>query len=108
MPTRQQMRVQLEGTGFDVLDVRPFNVWIQPLHDHRLMAWLGRVRHRRNAGQDAASTGEPPLPRQTASGFQKAYAAVGLPLARLASAPDRLGALLGVGGSCSFVARKKA
>ena len=35
LPTRKQMRTRLESSGFHVLDMRSFNVWIQPLHDHR-------------------------------------------------------------------------
>jgi SAM-dependent methyltransferase len=107
LPTRLQMRTRLEHVGLQVRDVQSFNVWLQPLHDHRLMPLLGRVRHalrpaRTGTGNAAAAT----APRVGASGFQKAYARVAVPLARALSAPDRVGSLLGIGGSCSFVARK--
>lgn len=107
LPTRLQMRTRLESSGFDVLDVRSFNVWLQPLHDHRLMPALGRLRHRGGA-VDAAGTptrrGE--LPRQTASRFQQAYAAVAIPVAQALTAVDQVGAHLGLGGSASFVAAR--
>lgn len=104
MPSRTKMRTLLEQAGFQVLNTRNFNVWLQPLHDHRLMPALGRLRHRRDkpASKSAART---PL-KTTASRFQRAYAASVLPLARALTAPDEFGALLGFGGSCSFVARK--
>lgn len=109
LPTRLQMRTRLEASGFDVLDVQSFNVWLQPLHDHRLMPALGRLRHR-NAARDAAGTptqrGE--LPRQTASRFQQVYAAVGIPVAQALTGLDTLGAHLGLGGSASFVAARSA
>ncbi len=105
LPTRLQMRTRLESCGFDVLEVRSFNVWLQPLHDHRLMPWLGKLRHRGGA-RDAAGTpthsGE--LPRQTASRYQKFYAAVALPLAQALTSVDAIGARVGIGGSASFVA----
>ncbi len=109
LPTRLQMRTRLEGSGFDVLDVYSFNVWIQPLHDHRLMPWLGRLRHRNDA-RDAAGTPTQrgALPRQEASRFQKLYARTALPIAAAMSGLDRLGAQLGIGGSASFVARRSA
>ncbi len=109
LPTRLQMRTRLEASGFDVLDVVSFNVWLQPLHDHRLVPALGRLRHR-NAARDAAGTptqrGD--LPRQTASRFQQLYAALGIPVAQALTSLDTLGAHLGLGGSASFVAARKA
>lgn len=104
MPTRLQMRTLLERAGFQVLDVLSFNVWIQPLHDHRLLPVLGRLRHL-GRGKAAAAPPAPAAP-PGASGFQKAYAKTVVPLARALSVPDRLGSLLGIGGSASFVARK--
>lgn len=105
MPTRLQMRTLLERAGFHVLDVLSFNVWLQPLHDHRVLPLLGKLRHLRD--KPAAASGAPAAPPKVgASGFQKAYARAVVPLARALSAPDRLGSLLGIGGSASFVARK--
>lgn len=103
MPSRRKMRTLLEQAGFHVLDSRNFNVWLQPLHDHRLMPALGRLRHRRGR---PGSGGAPAPLRTTASRFQRAYAALALPFARALTAPDELGALLGIGGSCSFIAKK--
>ncbi|MSQ02515.1 MAG: class I SAM-dependent methyltransferase [Myxococcales bacterium] len=107
LPTRLQMRTRLESCGFDVLEVRSFNVWLQPIHDHRLIPWLGRLRHRGGA-RDAAGTptqsGE--LPRQSASRYQKLYAAVALPVAQALTGADAIGARLGIGGSASFVAAR--
>lgn len=104
MPTKREMRTRLEGAGLHVLDTVPFNVWFQPLHDHRLMAKLGRLRHRGKSTQQRTGTAE--LPRQTASTFQKVYAAVGIPLARVLTSADAIGVALDIGGSCSFVAKK--
>lgn len=104
MPSRLQMRTLLEQTGFHVLDTVNFNVWLQPLHDHRLMPWLGKLRHRRDK---PAKPGAPRAPmRTTASGFQRAYAASVIPVMRALTSPDGVGALMGLGGSCSFLAQK--
>ena len=105
MPTRREMRVRLEGAGLDVLDTLSFNVWFQPLHDHRLMAKLGKMRHRGKGTQERAPGAR--LPRQTASNFQKFYSAVGIPIARMLTAADAIGVALEIGGSCSFVARRR-
>ncbi len=107
LPTRLQMRTRLESCGFDVLEVRSFNVWLQPLHDHRFMPWLGKLRHRGGA-RDAAGTPtqSAEFPRQTASRHQKFYATVVLPLAQALTGADAIGARLGIGGSASFVAMR--
>lgn len=105
MPSRRLMRTMLEQAGLQVLDTRNFNVWLQPLHDHRLMPALGRLRHRKDKpGQRAAPS--PPNQAPSASRFQRAYATTVIPLARALTGLDEVGALLGFGGSCSFVARK--
>jgi SAM-dependent methyltransferase len=114
MPTRSQMRTRLEGVGFQVLDAHSFNVWVQPLHDHRLLPLLGRIKNRGKAPTVAPTPpapgagGAPPQrpPPSGASRFVKAYSRTIVPLAKALSAPDRLGSLLGIGGSCSFVAEK--
>ena len=107
LPTRRQFRTRLESSGFDVLDLRSFHVWVQPLHDHRLMPWLGRLRHRKDP-RDAAGTptSTAALPGEGASRFQKLYSRAALPLAQALAGVDSLGAGLGIGGSCSFVARR--
>jgi SAM-dependent methyltransferase len=106
MPTRMQMRTLLESSGFQVLDMESFNVWLQPLHDHRLMPLLGRVRRLGRAAPSESTPGEPTPPRTSASGFQKAYARVAVPIARALTMPDKVGSVLGIGGSCSYVARR--
>jgi ubiquinone/menaquinone biosynthesis C-methylase UbiE len=110
LPTRVQMRTRIEHVGLQVLDVQSFNVWLQPLHDHKFMPILGRLRHalqrtKPAAGGNATDAAEA-APRTGASGFQKAYARAAVPALRALSAPDRLGSLLGIGGSCSYVIRK--
>jgi SAM-dependent methyltransferase len=107
LPSRLQFRTRLEGSGFDVLDLQSFNVWLQPLHDHRLMPWLGRLRHRGDP-RDAAGTPSvvEALPRQGASRFQRAYARTAIPVAKALARVDAIGANLGFGGSCSFIARR--
>lgn len=107
LPTRLQMRTLLEHQGFHVDDMESFNVWLQPLHDHRWMPLLGKVRHVRRKAPAPAGMAED-APRHEASGFQKAYARLALPVARALSVPDKLGSLLGIGGSCFFVARRPA
>ena len=102
MPTRLQMRTLLESKGFQVLDLRSFNVWLQPLHDHRLLPLLGRLRHR-GKPREAGGTATQAAPG--ASRFQRVYAKAAVPLARALTVPDRLGSLLGIGGSASFIAR---
>lgn len=102
MPSRSTMRTWLEQAGFTVQDVLSFNVWLQPLHDHKLLPLLGKLRHRGDAG----GGGTPGLPRVGASRFQRAYSATAIPILRALTVPDRIGSRLGIGGSCSFVARK--
>jgi SAM-dependent methyltransferase len=113
MPTRIQMRTRLEGAGFQVVELQSFNVWIQPLHDHRLLPWLGRVKHRRAAQDPSPGAGggprnapQPSSSPPPTSRFTKMYARTVVPLAQALSTPDRLGSALGIGGSCSFVAVK--
>ncbi len=112
LPTRLQMRTQLEQAGFDVVAVNSFNVWLQPLHDHRLMPVLGRLRRtlsRAPKGSAAPPTSpSAPTPPSGPSSFQRAYARFAVPFARAITAPDTIGSLLGVGGSASYVARKRA
>ncbi len=112
MPTRLQMRTRLESVGFQVLDVQSFNVWLQPLHDHRFLPMLGRMKNRRRTSAPEGASGtasegaRPASERTGASRFVRAYAKTVVPLARLLSVPDRVGSILGLGGSCSFVAKK--
>lgn len=105
MPTRLRMRTMLESVGFQVLDMRSFNVWLQPLHDHRLLPLLGRVRRMGKAAPSESAPATQPV-ATGASGFQKAYAAAVVPFVRAATAVDSVGSLLGIGGSCSYVARR--
>ncbi len=107
LPSRRQFRTRLESSGFDVLELRSFNVWVQPLHDHRLMPRLGRLRHR-NDPRDAAGTptSATSLVGQGASRFQKAYSRAAIPLVQALCSVDAVGARLGIGGSCSFIARR--
>lgn len=104
MPTRLRMRTLLESKGFLVLDVHSFNVWLQPLHDHKFLGVVGKLRHRGRA-KKAVGTGET-LPSGEASGFQKVYAAAAVPVLKVLTAPDRIGSRLGIGGSASFRAVK--
>jgi SAM-dependent methyltransferase len=109
MPTRRQMRTRLEAGGFHVLDVASFNVWVQPLHDHRLVPLLGRLKNgrRRRASSDAPSTGARSTPPASGtSGFTRAYARYVVPVAGALASIDRVGSALGIGGSCFFVAQK--
>ncbi len=105
MATWSEVRRVVEEAGFDLDWQMRFNVWVQPLHDHRLLAWLGRLR-RRAPVDDAAPASEPTSDSGSASGFQKAYSRFGMPVWRALSLPDRLGGALGVGGSVAFAARK--
>lgn len=104
MPTRLQMRTLLESKGFQVLDVHSFNVWLQPLHDHKILGVVGKLRHRGKAKAAVGDGGK--LPTGEASGFQKVYAAAAVPLLKVLTTPDRIGSMLGIGGSASFRAVK--
>ena len=106
MPTRQRMRVLLEHHGFHVIDMISFNVWIQPLHDHKLMPALGRLRHRLTRRPPAATGAPVAAGPHGASAWQRAYARSVIPVVQALATPDRLGALLGIGGSCSFLAER--
>jgi SAM-dependent methyltransferase len=103
MPTRAKMRVLLEHVRFQVLDVRPFNVWIQPAHDHRVLPALAGLRHRKGASERAGAA-----PRQGASAWQRAYATTVVPVFRALASLDHLGARLGIGGSAFFLAERPA
>lgn len=105
LPTRRQLRTRLEAVGFQVEAVRSFNVWLQPLHDHRLLPALARLRHRLPREKAAARRAAPATPAR-ASAWQRWYSRTVVPVARALCWPDRVGSLLGVGGSASFVARK--
>jgi len=104
MPSRTRMRTLLEHVGFHVEDVESFNVWLQPIHDYRILPALGRLRRRAEAAGTGMGSGSE-LPTGP-SGFQRLYAASVIPLARALCTPDRLGSAMGIGGSASFVARR--
>lgn len=113
MPSRQRMRILLEHVGFQVVDLQPFNIWIQPLHDYRVLPALARVRHRsgKTAAPKAPSNAPPSggaARRPGPSAWQRAYAATAIPVWRALSSVDRLGALLDVGGSAFFLAQRPA
>lgn len=111
LPTRRQFATHLEQVGFQLLDQQSFNVWVQPLHDHRFLGALGGARRklaerrgRGGATTAPASAGGGP----TASRFQKVYARLAVPLVRAMSVPDHVGRALGIGGSCSYIAERLA
>ena len=97
-----------EEAGFRVKSHERFNVWIQPLHDHKWLTWLGKMRHagrgtqERTGGAGTSSTSQP-----GASKFQRAYSRLVIPGVRLLALPDRLGQRLGIGGSASWVLEKR-
>jgi len=109
LPTRRQFATHLEQVGFQMVDQQSFNVWVQPLHDHRFLGALGAVR-RKVAGARGASSATAPAGAtdagHVASRFQKVYARLAVPLVRAMSAPDHVGRALGIGGSCSFIAER--
>lgn len=112
LPTRRQFQTRLEHLGFKVLATSSFNVWIQPVHDHRVLPLLGRVRHAASAtrgprgpwSRPDRDTSPAPATAPSTGAFQRAYARFAVPVVRALAAPDRLGSLAGIGGSCSFVA----
>ena len=107
MPTRDRMRVLLEHVGFHVHAVRSFNVWVQPLHDYRLLPALARLRRRfERGGKAPAGIGGPPATGP--SRWQQSYARSVVPLFASLAQVDRLGAAMGIGGSCAFVAERPA
>ncbi len=99
------VRAEVEGAGFEVPWDMRFNVWVQPLHDHRFLAWLGRARqlaNRRSTASPAVPSTDPAPTSPAASGFQKAYSRLAVPVVRALAWPDRVGGALGVGGSVAF------
>lgn len=99
-----------QSSGLVVRDHGRFNVWLQPLHDHKWMAWLGKRRHggkstqERGAESNTSVSGTPlkaPNPR-----FQRLYAQFALPVVTLLASPDRIGQKLGMGGSAWWVLEK--
>jgi ubiquinone/menaquinone biosynthesis C-methylase UbiE len=94
-----------ETAGLTVRDHGRFNVWIQPIHDHKWMAWLGKRRHSGKSTQErsleSSSPGKAPKPR-----FQRLYAQLALPIVTLLASPDRIGQKLGIGGSAWWVLEK--
>lgn len=107
LPTRGAMAELLSRAGFDTVDRRSFNAWLQPLHDHKLLPILGAAR-RALAGREEAPGGEATAdaPPAGASSFQRAYAAAVVPVLRVLAAPDWLWTARDIGGSCAFVARR--
>ncbi len=105
MATWAEVKSELLGVGFELDWQMRFNVWVQPLHDHRFLALLGRLRRRGSSpsSPEGGSSGGDSAP---ASGFQRAYSRLALPVWRALSIPDRLGGALGVGGSVAFSARR--
>jgi SAM-dependent methyltransferase len=109
MATWSQVRTLIETAGLELTWHMRFNVWVQPLHDHRFMAWLGNVRRLASVpGSDPPAPTIPtgPPSHQRASKFQRLYSRYALPLARVLAAPDWIGGSLGVGGSVAFRAVK--
>lgn len=107
MPSRQKLRILFEHVGFHVVDTAPFNVWVQPVHDYRVLPALAKVRKRMTRGGGASPGGGAPTSTGP-SAFQRAYAASVVPLARAVAAVDRLGSVLGVGGSEFLLAERPA
>ncbi|MFQ5748663.1 MAG: class I SAM-dependent methyltransferase [Planctomycetota bacterium] len=105
MLSRPEVAALLRETGFEQTRLQRFNVWVQPLHDHLLLPFLGRIRHRLGAPHSAQAAPPAPGPPR-ASGFQKLYSRTVLPVARFFALPDLLGRALDIGGSICFVARK--
>ncbi len=101
MATWPQVREAAEAVGFRIdWDMR-FNVWVQPFHDHRFMAWLGKAR-KRWAPSATNPTQEPATTVQGPSGFQKAYSRFAVPVVRALALPDRHAGAMGVGCSVAF------
>jgi SAM-dependent methyltransferase len=96
-----------EEAGFSIKLHERFNVWIQPIHDHKWMVWLGKRKHGGKGTQDrkaGASVAQAP----GASRFQRFYASAVIPVAAMLATPDRIGQKLGVGGSACWVLEKGA
>jgi ubiquinone/menaquinone biosynthesis C-methylase UbiE len=98
-----------EASGFRIHSHTRFNVWIQPLHDHKWLTWLGKLRHAGRGTQERNPESSAPTAsgQPGASGFQRLYSRVVIPVVRVLAAPDRLGQKLGIGGSASWVLEKR-
>ncbi len=94
-----------QDTGLNVIEHGRFNVWIQPIHDHKWMVWLGKLRHGGKGAQERENRGGSPT-APSKSGFQTVYAKYVLPAVALLALPDRIGQKLGIGGSAWWVLEK--
>ncbi|HEX9795150.1 MAG TPA: methyltransferase domain-containing protein [Planctomycetota bacterium] len=104
-----ELRAHLEELGFELDAFQRFNVWVQPLHDHNWLPFLGSMRRRFAKAPAAAppvAGAAPAAEPVRASGFQRLYARLVVPVARVLCLPDLLGRACGVGGSCSYLARR--
>jgi len=94
-----------ENIGLNVTEHGRFNVWIQPIHDHKWLVWLGKLRHGGKGAQEREPSETSPTPPSKPR-FQKIYAKYVLPAAALLAAPDRIGQKMGIGGSAWWVLEK--
>ena len=108
MLTAEAASFMFQEYGFDIVLHERFNVWLQPLHDHKWLSLLGRLR-RGLPGQGDTGTITHETQGATTSGpsrFQRGYGRVVLPLVSTLAQVDRLGRRLGVGGSATWVLEK--
>ena len=105
MLTAKMATELFEEAGLRVKLHERFNVWVQPVHDHKWMVWLGKRKHGGKGAQErtaSPSTSQGP----EASRFQRFYARAVIPIAAVLATPDRIGQKLGVGGSACWVLEK--
>ncbi len=109
MASRTELLEMFEKAGLDVVESESFNVWVQPWHDHKLLPLLGRIRHRGQGVHERKATKSNEESVATgSSGFQKLYSKTALPIFRLLAMIDKIGVVLNIGGSHSFVVRKRS
>ena len=96
-----------EGEGMEIVLNEPYNVWLQPLHDYKLLSRLGKLRHGGKSvhAREETPTSDAAPAEGGGGGIQALYSKYVIPVAAVLTMPDRIGVALGVGGSRTFVVR---
>ena len=109
MSSRKQLIAMFHESGLEVIKSESFNVWIQPWHDHKVLPLLGRIRHGGRGVHEREALEPADVKTSTeANRFQLFYSKAVLPAFKAFALVDKVGVRFGVGGSHSFVVRKRS